>query len=390
MADTWTQKDSLQGGIRDGAVGFSIGAKGYIVAGYNSGAFTWYNDFWEWDPSTDSWTQKADFSGGTRSNAVGFSIGSKGYIGVGLNQSGPHNDFWEWDPVTNIWTQKSDFGGAARWIATGFSIGTKGYIGTGSIGVGPENSVVDFWEWDGDTASVTYDTWIQKADFPGVPRSTAVGFSIGTFGYIGLGTDAFYYYDDFWEWNQATNTWTQKADFGGTARQEAACFSIGNKGYVGTGDDGGNKRDFWEWNGDTASVTYNTWIQKTDFGGAHRRIATGFSIGNRGYIGMGFFFTVSTNDFWEYCDTCSGTGITDFNLSDFSLYPNPANQYIVVSSQVAIEEIEIFNSIGEKVHSTIVNGQSSIVNCQTLLTGIYFIKLYANKKSITQKIIITH
>ena len=40
-------------------------------------------------------------------------------------------DFWEYDPIANTWTQKADFGGTARAVAVGFSIGSKGYIGTG-------------------------------------------------------------------------------------------------------------------------------------------------------------------------------------------------------------------------------------------------------------------
>src|SRR3972149_4734414 len=95
------------------------------------------------------------------------------------------------------------------------------------------------------------DTWTQKADFGAAERWSAVGFSIGTKGYIGTG---FYndvtpsYYKDFWEWDQATNTWTQKTDFGGTARSGAVGFSIGTKGYIGTGVDGvvGYTKDFWE------------------------------------------------------------------------------------------------------------------------------------------------
>src|SRR2546423_8607295 len=82
----------------------------------------------------DTWTQKADFGGTARSGAVGFSIGSKGYIGTGENYIDPYgkNDFWEYDPVVNTWLQKADFGGAARYLAVGFSIGNKGYIGTGA------------------------------------------------------------------------------------------------------------------------------------------------------------------------------------------------------------------------------------------------------------------
>ena len=42
-----------------------------------------------------------------------------------------YKDFWEYDPATNTWTQKADFGGTTRSVAVGFSIGSKGYIGTG-------------------------------------------------------------------------------------------------------------------------------------------------------------------------------------------------------------------------------------------------------------------
>ncbi len=89
---------------------------------------------------------------------------------------------------------------------------------------------------------------------------------------------------DFWEYDPAANTWTQKADFGGTARYSAVGFSIGSKGYIGTGDDGWSSiaKDFWEY--DPAA---NTWTQKADFGGTARDCAVGFSIGSKGYIGTG-------------------------------------------------------------------------------------------------------
>ena len=52
-----------------------------------------------------------------------------------------------------------------------------------------------------------------------------VGFTIGSKGYIGTGYDwQFRLYNDFWEYDPATNAWTQKADFGGTARDRAVGF----------------------------------------------------------------------------------------------------------------------------------------------------------------------
>ena len=189
----------------------------------------------------DSWTQKTDFGGIERMFAVGFSIGSKGYIGTGGGWSNAlatdQKDFWEYDPALNTWTQKADFGGTARSDAVGFSIGSKGYIGTGAD---DSSGYKDFWEYD-----PVSNTWTQKADFGGTGRAYAVGFSIGGRGYIGTGSLT----RDFWEYDPALNTWTQKADFGGTGRSGAVGFSIGSKGYIAMGWLGGSSalKDFWEY-----------------------------------------------------------------------------------------------------------------------------------------------
>ncbi len=60
-AETWTQKAVLPGGVRDGAVGFSIGNKGYVGTGYHSGLFYWYayQDFL----GMGSWYQCVDTEG---------------------------------------------------------------------------------------------------------------------------------------------------------------------------------------------------------------------------------------------------------------------------------------------------------------------------------------
>ena len=152
-------------------------------------------------------------------------------------------DFWEYDPVANTWAQKADFGGSERYAAVGFSMGSNGYIGTGVYGIFSSLSYYkDFWEYNPDA-----NTWIQKADFGGLERYAAVGFSIGSKGYIGTGFGYGGTSDDFWEYDPVTNTWAQKVNFGGTARDFAVGFSIGNKGYIGTGWDGSYKKDFWEY-----------------------------------------------------------------------------------------------------------------------------------------------
>ncbi|MBI4931790.1 MAG: SBBP repeat-containing protein [Bacteroidetes bacterium] len=226
----------------------------------------------------------------TTSTATGLMFGSYTVTvtdAVGCNRK----DNYAVPLLHGAWSPKADFGGVSRYGAVGFSIGGKGYIGTGLDGT---ISRKDFWEYD-----TTSNAWTQKADFGGTARYFAVGFSIGTKGYIGTGTGGGSQ-QDFWEWDQASNNWLQKTNFGGTARYSAVGFSIAGKGYIGTGYDGTFVRDFWEYD-----TTLNTWTQKADFGGTARMNTVGFSIGTKGYIGTGYSSTAPNykQDFWEYDPT---------------------------------------------------------------------------------------
>ena len=312
FADTWTQKADIGGTQRLVAFGFSIADKGYAGGGIDHSNGMHFKDFWEYNPVTGIWTQKADLPINMSGGHVSFVINNKGYIGTGaFGGSSETKLFLEYDPTLNEWSRKADFGGTARTFASGFAVAGKGYIGTGWGDYGnndPYNQnpiLKDFWEYDPST-----DTWTKKADFGGgIARDDAVGFSIGNKGYIGTG----YSEDseetlkkDFWEYDPTTDTWTRKADFAGTARGLAIGFSIGNKGYIGTGDDGIdemgiNETDFWEYDPAT-----DIWTQRADFGGGARIMPVGFSIGNKGYLGMGMVYDPNggpmtyKQDFWEY------------------------------------------------------------------------------------------
>ncbi len=298
------QKADYPGGARYEAIGFSIGTKVYLGLGINSGDFA-ARDFWEWDQTTNQWTRLADFPGNPRAYPVGYAIGTKGYVLTDSYVSSTGDllsEFWEYDPATNIWTQKaSPPTTPARDFAVGFSIGTKGYVGLGIKdqfpGVGTTTEYYnDFWEWDQAT-----NVWTRIADFPGNTRSGGVGFSIGTKGYVGTGGDGNALTRDFWEWDQATNVWTKKAEFDGAPRAYAVGFSIGNKGYIGTGYNGNQTsylyQDFWEWDQAT-----DAWTRVADFAGGPRSEAVGVSIGNKAYIGTGIGGSIiyAFKDFWEY------------------------------------------------------------------------------------------
>lgn len=54
-------------------------------------------------------------------------------------------------------------------------------------------------------------------------------------------------------------------------------------------------KDFWEYD-----PAVDKWARKADFAGTRVDVKVGFSIGNKGYIGLGNLPVGSSNEFWEY------------------------------------------------------------------------------------------
>jgi N-acetylneuraminic acid mutarotase len=191
------------------------------------------------------------------------------------------------------WVQLANFPGLNRSNAVNFVIGSKVYVGTGYNGT---TYCKDFYEYNPAT-----NQWTKKADFPGDARDEAVAFAIGNKGYVGTGISStsgkYKYYRDFWEYNSKTNQWSKIADLPAKSRYSAVAFSIGDKGYVGTGVDSLYVKlsDFWEYD-----TTANVWTKKKDYAGLQTYMASSFSIGSKGYIGLGHSGEDYKKDLWEY------------------------------------------------------------------------------------------
>lgn len=330
---SWTQKSSFGGIARSGAVGFSIGTKGYMGTGYGNGLIT-FNDFWEYDQTTDTWSQKADFPGGARTSAIGFSIGSNGYIGTGLDKADTligiaQKDFWEYSPSSNSWTRKADLAGPERYGAVGFRIGSKGYVGTGDNFDPSFNDRNDFWEYDPAT-----DTWLKKANFAGLGRVYASGFSIGNKGYLGLGNTGTSRPKDFYEYDPDLDLWSQKANFGGDGRIAAFGSSDSNFGYIGLGSIsfGNITSDFWRYN-----PISDTWNKRVDFAGGNRTSTAGFSIGNMVYLGTGNNNLKYLVDFWEFNTSCIEATISSQPTNQSVTYGTSANFTLTASDAVSFQ-----------------------------------------------------
>ena len=88
--------DDYDDNIRRGnAVAFVMGNKAYLSCGTRSGVL---GTTWEYDIDNDIWQQKTGFEGTAREGAIGFTVNGKGFIVTGTNSSYRFDDLWEFFP----------------------------------------------------------------------------------------------------------------------------------------------------------------------------------------------------------------------------------------------------------------------------------------------------
>ncbi len=284
--DSWSQKADFGGGIRNGAVGFSIGSKGYIGIGYNGS----YNvDWWEYDPIANTWTQKANFTGTARAWASSFVINSKGYIACGYDGTNSLSTLHEYNPIANTWAIKTSIPGTSREGSVGFSLNSLGYIVAGRE-LPANNFLTTMYAYNPIT-----DSWTQRASYP-VGVNYAIGFSIGNKGYVGTGSGSGGATQSFYEYDPNSNSWAIKANFGGGVYGNSEAFVIGNKGYAvcGTNVSNFNTNTLYEFD-----PTNNSWSSKSVFPPGTRGDMASFVISDKAYAGIGenggYY-----QDFYEY------------------------------------------------------------------------------------------
>lgn len=131
-------------------------------------------------------------------------------------------------------------------------------------------------------------SWIRLPDAP-VKRVGGFTFIIDNVLYIGGGQTynadfSISEFSDLKAFNFKTGIWKSLAPFPGGNLNGPISFSLGNKGYVGLGYNSsrGSIADFWEYD-----VLSNTWKKIESFPGEPRNLATVFTINEKAYVGAG-------------------------------------------------------------------------------------------------------
>lgn len=282
---------------RTGAFSFTIADKIYMGTGFGSNA-TYYGDFWEYNPNTDIWAEKAPFPLGPFIGGEVMAYKGKGYVFAGgvlncqLNSPCDHiyySAVHAYDPVSDTWEKVAelpnlkgmDYGTikvegdraflfldmrtyeinladfqyiqksgpqAPIVFSANFRIGSKVYFvcpmdnGLGTKSVYSYDLLTDHWE--------------TLADFPGIKRYSAVGFSHDGFGYILGGKESDYSGEDrqfkeIWQFNPADKSWKEVGEYPGNAFTGQVLEVLGNDIFVGFGDTRSYitfEKDWWKWN----------------------------------------------------------------------------------------------------------------------------------------------
>lgn len=134
---------------------------------------------------------------------------------------------------------------------------------------------------------------------------------------------------------------------------------------------------------DTSWVAVGTGVKKNNnsYGEVHAMI----TYNNALYV-AGIFTKAGTDSAFNIAKWTSPVSAVREILNDrysTSVYPNPANSELNISSNTQIEKVEIFNLTGMLLSSSNKNK----INISDMGSGIYFVKVYSENGVATQKFI---
>jgi len=113
--------------------------------------------------------------------------------------------------------------------------------------------------------------------------------------------------------------------------------------------------------------------------------ATGLTIGNTYYIRVYDYWNPSPTQTFSICVFNTVTGIADNATPEAAIVisPNPSSGQFSIEGIDGTGEIEIYNTLGEKVYAELVSASSITVDISLQPAGIYFYKIISDDNKVT-------
>ena len=71
----------------------------------------------------------------------------------------------------------------------------------------------------------------------------------------------------------------------------------------------------------------------------------------------------------------------------FTYYPNPVNNNLTLSAQKEINNVSVYNMVGQEVFRNVPNAMTEVVDMSSLQAGAYFVKVTIGNATKTVKVI---
>jgi hypothetical protein len=118
-------------------------------------------------------------------------------------------------------------------------------------------------------------------------------------------------------------------------------------------------------------------------------VATGFSIGNKGYVGLGWDASSSgvRKDFWEYTPDTTTSGTEELKIQNsISIFPNPLKIETTIYANTVLKNatLIIYNSLGQIAKQlNNISGESILIKRDNLPAGLYVVQLIQDQKTFS-------
>lgn len=298
--------------------------------------------------------------------------------------------------VTNRATTSADLNWTENGTATSWDIewGATGFTATGNPTI--DDTAIKPYGFTGLTASTAYDFYV-RSDCGGGDVSAWVGpFTFSTTDLPPACGGNFYdeggIAGDYS--NNSNITTTICPDLpGDTVNVNFTFFSTENRGSTDCWDGltihdgpdataatidppgGGTK---WCWDRDDATPggtgdLQGMTITSTDPSGCLTFVFTSDSSGLR--------------EGWEANVTCTALSLQEFGLTGFTYFPNPVTNSLSLRGVQNIQNVAVYNMLGQEVLRTAPNNPASDVDMSNLQTGAYFVKVTIENTTKTIRII---
>ena len=73
-----------------------------------------------------------------------------------------------------------------------------------------------------------------------------------------------------------------------------------------------------------------------------------------------------------------------------SVFPNPAQDQLHVAAENALQQVEIYNTVGQRVYKQAAADNQVEISTRAFANGLYLVKVYTEKGYSTKKINIVH